>query len=226
MARQKSERETKRDAEAFGALFTVVFGLAGILLLLPSLILSIVYLFILKNRCLQSPSAQRVINIGKVFSFFGKSAFAVAVLGIISFFTIPFLLGAIGVTSDKIVLPLILSPCIILVIITSLRVAVLYLGIVADKENDELFFPCDMQSYTFGDYLKMRFIKDLCSIDTVNLSEIIKITRGYGVDLYVHGIFGSRKITMTSKQKRDECIAMIQAIAGKKGLVMGEIESY
>jgi hypothetical protein len=42
------------------------------------------------------------------------------------------------------------------------------------------------------------------------LSDIGRITRKIGYDLYLSGSFGSRRITFTNKQKRDECIYAIQ----------------
>ena len=45
----------------------------------------------------------------------------------------------------------------------------------------------------------------LCSID--------KMTREKGNILYVLGDFGSKKLTFSSRQKRDECMAAIQRYA-------------
>jgi hypothetical protein len=106
------------------------------------------------------------------------------------------------------------------------HLAVLYLGIVTDSGKDALFFPYDMQSYTVIDYITLRFFKDYCNVDSVPLSAITKISRGRGKDLYVHGTFGSRSIVMSNKQKRDECLAMIQSVTGKKRLLIAELEGF
>jgi hypothetical protein len=74
--------------------------------------------------------------------------------------------------------------------------------------------------------MKLRFIADYTKVDSVKISQITKLTRGYGTELYVHGPFGSRAIIMSSKQKRDECLAMIQNFTGKRGLLITEIEGY
>jgi hypothetical protein len=118
--------------------------------------------------------------------------------------------------------------CLLLAIgyIFAKHIAVLYFGVVIDYENDILVFPYDMQSYGITDYLKLRFIIDYTKIDSVKISQITKLTRGYGNELYVHGSFGSRAIIMSSKQKRDECLTMIQHLTGKKGMLITEIESY
>jgi hypothetical protein len=106
------------------------------------------------------------------------------------------------------------------------HLAVLYLGIIADRERDALYFPYDMQSYTLTDYFSLRFLRDYCNVDSIPLSAIKKLTRGRGKELYIHGDFGSRGIIMSSKQKRDECLTMIQSLTGKKSLLITEIEGY
>jgi len=208
-----------------------IMGLIGIVLLIPSLVLAIFYFFVLKSRYLQNPSAQRIVDTPRMISSIGTGGIAVVgmlFLGGIAAFIIGYIMGekAGNMGSVLLIFTVILIPALLIMIIYIFRIPVLSLGIIGDHENDKLFFPCDMQSYTLGDYVTMRFVKDACSVDSINLSEITKLTRGYGVDLYVHGEFGSRKITMSSKQKRDECLAMIQNLCGKKGVLAGEIESY
>ena len=184
-------------------------GLVGVLLLIPSCVLAIFYFFVLKIRYLRNPSAQRIVDTPRMLSIIGKGGITVFVLLVLTALTDVFAIFVVPV-----------------MVIYIFRIPVFALGIIADNEKDKLYFPCDMQSYTLVDYVIMRFIKDACSVDSVHLSEITKLTRGYGKDLYVHGKFGSRKITMSSKQKRDECLAMIQSFCGRKGILASEIESY
>jgi len=232
MARRRARSSTARGKKGNPEQMAAALGLAGAVLLLPFLITSIVYFNILKNRYLQSPSAQRVVDFYKVFWLFAKGAIAAGVIGFFSIVAVMSILDAFiggenpSNASQIVAWSLALIPLVIFGIILGLRVAVFYLGIIADGENDILFFPHDMRSYTLGDYISMRFIKGLYSISCVKLSEISRITRGYGVELYIHGAFGSRKITMHDKQKRDECIFMIRDHSGKKGIVGGEIENY
>ena len=42
-------------------------------------------------------------------------------------------------------------------------------------------------------------------------------TRETGVNFYIHGDFGSRKINFTTKQKRDECLMALQARTSIRG---------
>ena len=88
--------------------------------------------------------------------------------------------------------------------------AVAHFGVVVDPENDRIVFQFDQESYDLMDYLKLKFIRDLPRMDEVRLSDIGRITRKFGWDLYILGSFGSRRITFTNKQKRDECIYAIQ----------------
>jgi len=207
-------------------------GLIGIILLIPSLVLAIFYFFIIKSRYLQSHSAQRVVDTPRVLLSIGRGGLAVAGLLLLGGFVVYISAAVVGASVGNnlfltaIIIALPFTPALLVIVIYIFRIPVFALGIIGNHKNDKLFFPCDMQSYTLGDYVTMRFVKDACSVDSINLSEINKITRGYGVDLYVHGKFGSRKITMSSKQKRDECIAMIQHLCGKKGVLASEIESY
>lgn len=87
--------------------------------------------------------------------------------------------------------------------------AVAHFGVIVDPEKDRIVFQFDQESYDFSDYLKLKFIRDLPKMDEVRLSEIGRITRKTGFDLYILGSFGSRRISFTNKQKRDECIYAI-----------------
>jgi len=214
--------------EADRATAGCIIGLVGIVLLIPSLVLAIFYFFVLKSKYLQNPSAQRIVDTPRMLAGIGVGGMSVGGLLFLAGF-VAFIGGSIAKDAGVILLVFIAIPLVsalLVIVIYIFRIPVLAMGIIGDQENDKLFFPCDMQSYTLGDYAIMRFVKDACSVDSVNLSEINKLTRGYGVDLYVHGEFGSRKITMSTKQKRDECLAMIQAFVGKKGLVFSEMERY
>jgi hypothetical protein len=95
-------------------------------------------------------------------------------------------------------------------------VASTYFGVVVDAANDTILLPKDMASYGISDYLNFQFIRDLGEMDILNLSSITKITREAGKHVYIHGAFGSRGMTFSNKQKRDECLAAIER--GGKGL--------
>ena len=88
--------------------------------------------------------------------------------------------------------------------------AVAHFGVAVDPTGDRIAFSYDQQSYDIDDYLKLRFVRDLPRMDEVRLSEIGRMTRQGGSDLFLHGSFGSRRIRFTKKQKRDECIWAIR----------------
>lgn len=105
-------------------------------------------------------------------------------------------------------------------------IAILYLGILFDFENNRIICPYDFESYGINDYLSFNFLKTFTQVRCINVDELTKITRGYGNELYLHGKFGSNKIKMSSKQKRDECLALATELVGKKGITFSELESY
>jgi hypothetical protein len=99
-----------------------------------------------------------------------------------------------------------------------------HFGVIVDPGRDRIVFRFDQESYDFSDYLKLKFIRDLPKVDEVPLSGIGRITRRHGADIYLLGTFGSRRITFTNKQKRDECIFAITSSGCTKAKVAMEFE--
>ena len=106
------------------------------------------------------------------------------------------------------------------------RSASCYFGAAVIPETATVVFPEDMAGYGIEDYIKLKFIRNLACMDEVELSEIEKISRQAGKRLYLHGPFGSRGISFTNKQKRDECIFAIQAVAKNRSILLNELEDY
>jgi hypothetical protein len=211
-------RKTRKANEGDVA---ALFGLFGVVLLIPFLVISFVTFRGLRQKYLESPTAQRVMDIKRL----GSPLLCISVgMGLCVFIALA--LFAQKTVPHALLGVLLTIPVLCIGYIMAKYLAVLYLGIVADKDKNSLFFPHDLQSYTLTDYFSLRFLKDLGRVDSVNLSAIQKMTRGRGKELYVHGGFGSRGIIMSSKQKRDECLTMIQSLSGKKGLLIVEVEGY
>lgn len=105
------------------------------------------------------------------------------------------------------------------------RSASCYFGAAIIPESGTVVFPEDMAGYGIEDYIKLKFIRNLSRMDEVELNDIEKISRQSGKRLYIHGPFGSRGISFTNKQKRDECIAAIQSVAKRKPTLINEFES-
>jgi hypothetical protein len=221
MARKAGRKKANANNDGSGCLI-VCLAVAGLLFLLPFLLLSVFSFYALKRQYLESADVQQIVDIRRIFPTLGEEC-AVFGIGAIIFY-----MCFQGEVSSPVICIGIMISIIIFTIgyYLARHLAVLYFGIVADRDKDILVFPYDMQSYTLTDYFSLRFLKDYCNVDTVALSAITKITRGYGTELYVHGPFGSRRIIMSTKQKRDECLAMIQLFTGKKGMLISEIEVY
>lgn len=106
------------------------------------------------------------------------------------------------------------------------RSASCYFGAAVIPEAGTVVFPEDMAGYGIGDYITLKFIRNLARMDEIDLDDIEKISRQSGKRLYMHGPFGSRGISFTNKQKRDECIFAIQAVAKNRSILLNELEDY
>jgi len=91
----------------------------------------------------------------------------------------------------------------------SKRLAVKYQGVIADPATGILIIPFDWTNQGIDDWLKLRPLRRLGEVEKIALRDISRITREAGKKLHIHGSFGSREISFTNKQKRDECLAMI-----------------
>lgn len=199
-----------------------LFILVGAVLFLPFLLVFFFSYKKLEGRFLDSPTAIRVIDIKHCMpSFISASATMVLLLliliplsGIDAIWLKYFAFGVFG-------LIFIASGTI-----AAKHLAVRYLGFVADKERDSVTLAFDMESYGILDYVTLQFVKDFCNVDSIALSEITRLSRGRGVELYIHGDFGSRSALFSSKQKRDEALAIIKELNSSNTKMMSEIESY
>lgn len=106
------------------------------------------------------------------------------------------------------------------------QLAVRCLGLIADKECDYVVLPFEMKSYSILNYITFQFVEDFCNVDIITLSKITSLTPGQGSELYLHGKFGSRAAIFSSKQKRDEVLAIIKELNSDNTKMMSEIESY
>lgn len=99
-----------------------------------------------------------------------------------------------------------------------------FLGVVVDYQQGVVFFPPNDEALDIMDSLLIwPRIRQLTTMDTVLLTDVQKITREAGKRLFLHGDFGSRRISFTDKLKRDECIHLITT-NGSRAKVMAELE--
>ena len=99
-----------------------------------------------------------------------------------------------------------------------------FMGVVVDYPQGRVMFPPTPESLDLFDYIKvMPVMRHYASMDSVALAEVQRITRQAGKSLFLHGDFGSKRITFTNKLKRDECIHLITA-NGSRAKVVAELE--
>lgn len=205
-----TKKEREQNAQLFGLIVSVVvFAVFA------------VFMFIhysrIKSKYSGAGQGQRVFDFGNLQPTLLVGA------GIIVFFPLGLaLLGQAKVTAYLI--PFYVLFYIWMLYQFSKRIASVYYGVMADPKRGIVAFPMDLSNYGLGDYLTLKGLRDLGEMEEVALSEIDKITRQAGKVLYLHGVFGSRSIYFSRKQKRDECIAAIQKHL-KAGALMVELES-
>ena len=99
-----------------------------------------------------------------------------------------------------------------------------FMGVIVDYPQGMVMFPPNPESLDLFDYAKvLPVMRHFANMDSVALADVQRITRQAGKSLFLHGDFGSKRITFTNKLKRDECIHLITA-NGSQAKVMFELE--
>jgi len=200
----------KDDSDLYIALSMIVF--------IPFLVFAWRHYSRLKRKFAANASSQRIFDTESLWYPLGVGG----VLTIVSAYLI------LTLVQGPWYLSIVLAPGLALLFLYLGRqvaywLAATYFGVLVDPLQDRVVLPCDMASYGVTDYLSFRFLRDMGTVDSVPLSAITKITREAGKSLYVHGTFGSRAMTFTNKQKRDECIAAIES-ASRRSIWAGGFE--
>ena len=172
----------------------------------------------LKSRYLRSKGVRRVVDIWNL----GAPFYSFVALVLMTYLLPPIVARQFSQTLAYLIYPVALYIGIKL----AQRSASCYFGAAVIPETGTVVFPEDMAGYGIEDYIKLKFIRNLARMDEVELAEIEKISRQAGKRLYLHGPFGSRGISFTNKQKRDECIFAIQAVAKNRSILLNELEDY
>ena len=224
------ERKSKNDNAFEQKLGLIGMVVIGLLLFFPFLIIGIVHYFNLKSRFAGSSSSQRIFEVWvlKKPLIYGMSIAFVLWLCSFSFLiNLPARGGDFHSMSDNeirlaVMVFILLFSCLCWVEYHVARwVAATYFGVVVDRGSGKIYLPKDMLNYGVSDYFKLKFITELGVMESINISDITRITRqktraAQVYHLYVEGKFGSRGIWFNHKQKRDECMAAIEDALGRR----------
>jgi hypothetical protein len=204
----------KKKQSGGGELVLLAIGI----IFIPFIItFGLLHYFNLKQKYLKTPRTRRVVDIWNIgVPFYSFVALVIST----------YMLCAMTQTTYPVVSIIILVFAIYTGVKLAQRSASCYFGAAIIPETGTVVFPEDMASYGIEDYLKLKFIRNLSKMDQVDIDEIEKITRQAGKRLFIHGPFGSRGISFTNKQKRDECYSAIQSASNKKSLLLNEMEDY
>ncbi|MEB0123946.1 hypothetical protein QN391_25170 [Pseudomonas sp. CCI1.2] len=177
--------------------------LVGFVVLIPLLIVSFVRYATLKNTFPETEHTQRVFDVGNLVQPFMTAG---AVL---------FMAWCLAAWSSASPLAIVLVPLVVVAALfvffkLAQSISATYFGVLVDPENDRVLFPKDMANYSISDYFNFKFVTELGHMEEVPLSQIKRITRQAGKQLFVHGKFGSRGMKFSTKQKRDECLSAIE----------------
>ncbi|MGL4890088.1 MAG: hypothetical protein ACRC52_04675 [Aeromonas veronii] len=190
------------------------FMILGVILFLPFMFFSYLHYNRIKKRHIKESGTQRVYDVGLLWRSIVFSASIITTGLIAMFYTNGYLLSSIPPEYEKVMFGI-----DALIVIISLypikkmaeRVAVQYFGVVFDDNDKKIVIPADLENSNFGENLRLNFIRKMGDYEEINVKDISSVTREKGVNFYIHGQFGSRKINFSNKQKRDECLSALQA---------------
>ncbi|EKP0310128.1 hypothetical protein JE959_000102 [Aeromonas veronii] len=203
-----------RNDRANEELMKFIFMAVGVILFLPFMLFSYLHYNNIKKRHMNGSGTQRVYDIGLLWRSIIYSA-GIITTGLVMMFYINSQLVSIMPPEYKQVLWLI----DVMVVIASLypikkmaeRVAVRYFGVIFDDNDKKMVIPADLENASFGENLRLNFIRKMGDYEAIDIKDISSVTREKGVNFFIHGRFGSRKINFSNKQKRDECLSALQA---------------
>ena len=191
----------KQNQESSAALGLVI----GFIICAPLLIISIYHYYRLRSIYKENEHSQRVFDVGNLVR-----PFVLALLPVLIAWRLYALILSSGSAVSTVVTAAILITTLFILFKISKLISSTYYGVFIDPENDRIVLPKDMGNYSVSDYIKLKFITELGTMEEVPLSQIKRITRQGGKKLFIHGKFGARGMTFSSKQKRDECLSAVE----------------
>lgn len=169
----------------------------------------------------------RVHDSGNILRFF-KFMYGIGLLMIFSLILVQYPIeygidmirnGVNSANLIGVIVPIALIAISIIICFTlSARIGTSQIGMLVFPDKDKFVIPADPNRNTLVENIfQGKLFSDMYKMEELPLSEIQKITRESGKKAYVHGKFGTRRISWRDKQKRDECIATLER-ACKKNL--------
>ncbi len=209
--------------EDVNRLIALVLQLAGIVLFSVFLINSYLTFKKYSKKYILKNADIRVNDSGNLFRYI-HIAIGLGVLMLISLCSIYYVANDIPLNAVNYKIYIILS-CLILLLIASIiamfvlssRIATTQIGMLVYKSKGIFVIPADPHNNTLEDnILKLKALKDLCSMEQLPIKSVSKVTRQGGTKAFIHGSFGTRCLAWRDKQKRDECISAIEMACGKR----------
>lgn len=180
--------------------------LVGFVVFIPLMIFSFIRYQTFKTTYTENEYSQRIFDIGNLAPAFITAG---------SFLLFAYIVCAysFGSPIGYVLGPIALIGTALICVKIAQSIAATYFGVFVDAFNNRVLLPKDMANYSISDYFNLKFITDLGTMEQVPLDQIRKITRQGGKKLFIHGRFGSRGMSFSNKQKRDECISAIEDAA-------------
>ena len=99
----------------------------------------------------------------------------------------------------------------------SARLATTQAGLLIYEQRGYFVIPADWNCRSFSENIfRLKIVDWLFEMERLELRDVTKITREGGKVAFVHGRFGTRKISWRDKQKRDEYVAALENACGKR----------
>lgn len=210
MAKKKSGNENP-----YAYLLSIAFAIAAGLVLA---IFTLAHYQRMKKKYVDEQNASRVFDIAGSWQSFIACASALFFVGFL--FT-----AALGSVHPILWTTALTLPTLLLFNWLGKRLAFVLLGFVVDNNAGIVRFPPNAANLDLTDYLLFwRALKKMTTLDSVSIDDLQRITRYAGKSLYLHGDFGSREVSFSSKLKRDEAIFLLTNNANES-ILASELES-
>jgi tellurium resistance protein TerD len=191
------------------------FSVVAFLIFIPFMAFAYLHYRNLKSRYVTNKNVQRIVDIGRLYAAVGTAIAALAIsLGMFWFISAMFTKSTAGTSFSDFVFPIMLVIYVLVMVYPLKKLAdaagTAYLGVILDDSSQTLIFPADLANCSASDIVKLRFLEGLGSVDMIPLTQISSFTREKGRLLHIQGDFGSRALSFSNKQKRDECLSALQ----------------